>query len=175
MPRYSEKDQDKVQRRLRSEIMKKSGYEFTGQATGGSQMNPLISDKEMTAIRRNRNAQAHANCAKRLEAKKGSGIVSPGFGEGMLIYIAGPMTGIAEHNYPAFEAAKQILENEGWKVLTTANCLPTGLDEDFYMRIAVCFVMEVDAIYMLIGWQESEGERSLADKLGIEIIYQEEH
>ena len=37
------------------------------------------------------------------------------------IYIAGPMTGIPEHNYPAFHAAVAKLRAEGYAVTSPAD------------------------------------------------------
>ena len=37
------------------------------------------------------------------------------------IYIAGPMTGHAEHNFPAFHAAAKRLHEAGWEVVNPAD------------------------------------------------------
>lgn len=36
----------------------------------------------------------------------------------MKIYISGPMSGIRNMNYPAFEAAEQMLLDDGWDVVS---------------------------------------------------------
>jgi hypothetical protein len=35
----------------------------------------------------------------------------------MILYIAGPMTGLPDYNYPAFEQARASLEAAGYRVL----------------------------------------------------------
>ena len=39
------------------------------------------------------------------------------------IYIAGPMSGKVDHNYPAFHAAAKFLREKGWTVFSPAERL----------------------------------------------------
>ena len=95
------------------------------------------------------------------------------------VYIAGPMTGIPEFNFPAFFSAQARLEKEGWKVFNPAEkdqekdldaeAVKTG---DAKKAIAAgfdfreCFlwdtekVITADAIYMLPGWEQSPGAKA---------------
>ena len=103
------------------------------------------------------------------------------------VYCAGPMRGIAEFNFPAFEEATTQLRSRGYKVISPAEqdlgrgFDPTGLTghEDlsvigFDLREALLsdlkFVSECDAICLLPGWEFSKGasaELALAEALGL--------
>lgn len=92
------------------------------------------------------------------------------------IYIAGPMSGIPEFNFPAFFAAQKLLEAQGWKVFNPADKdQEAGLDPeavrkgDDVLAIAKGFdfreayewdvlkIIHGDGIYMLKGWEKSPG------------------
>jgi hypothetical protein len=92
------------------------------------------------------------------------------------IYIAGPMSGIPEFNFPAFYAAEEMLRRAGWTVFNPANkeqekelddvAFETGdakrvIEKGFDFRECYLWdlskVIEADAIYMLPGWQYSPG------------------
>lgn len=110
------------------------------------------------------------------------------------IYIAGPMRGIPYFNFPAFDKAQDLLSAE-WVVISPADLdrktgfnpttLPEGYDwKDlsligFDLQDAIdrdlAAIKTCDAIYMLDGWQYSNGakaEKALAEWLGLEVIYQ---
>lgn len=93
------------------------------------------------------------------------------------IYIAGPMSGYPEFNFPAFMASETMLKEQGWQVFNPAN---KDLEEDVHkdesfetgdakklvsngwnFRDAylwdVTKVIESDAIFMLPGWENSPG------------------
>lgn len=88
----------------------------------------------------------------------------------MKIYIAGPMRGIAEYNFPAFMRAEEVLVREGWEVINPAQIdLDEGFDvdtpqkgltkqdlEDYIMR-DIRLVIKCDAICMLPEWGSSDG------------------
>lgn len=92
------------------------------------------------------------------------------------IYIAGPMSGYPEFNFPAFFAADEKLKAEGWHVWNPAaksqeaeldaEAFKTGdnklvIEKGFDFRKCYLWdvekVIESDAIYMLPGWQYSPG------------------
>lgn len=90
------------------------------------------------------------------------------------IYIAGPMTGYPEFNFPAFYAAAAEFEAMGWIVANpadkdsekTLSGFETGdakaaVKGGFNFREAYLWdcekVINGDAIYMLKGWQKSVG------------------
>ena len=92
------------------------------------------------------------------------------------IYIAGPMTGLPEFNYPAFRLAADKLRASGFRV-TSPNELHVGTDQswDFYMRSAIKALVDCDVIFMLRNWELSRGaliEYDLAKKLGFGVIYE---
>jgi hypothetical protein len=95
------------------------------------------------------------------------------------IYIAGPMTGYPEFNFPAFFSAEDKLRQEGWNVHNPADkAQEKELEENgsyaegdaalaiqrgFDFRKAYLWdltkVVEGDGIYMLKGWEQSPGAR----------------
>ncbi len=94
----------------------------------------------------------------------------------MKIYIAGPMSGLPDFNRTSFNHAHVFLGAKGHVVLNPA-LLPDGLTQAEYMDICLSMLRCADAIYMLEGWEHSAGaraENALAEKLEMEIIFQEE-
>lgn len=101
------------------------------------------------------------------------------------IYIAGPMSGYDNFNYPAFHKAADELRELGCSVESPAEyegrplMPPTKEDakpHSYYMREALEKLMQCDAILMLKGWKKSEGaclELSIAQALDMAIYYQE--
>ena len=92
------------------------------------------------------------------------------------IYIAGPMTGYEDFNFPAFNEAADILRTQGWTVFNPAEKeSEKGLDDEarktgdaaaaiekgFDFREVYLWdvqkVIESDAILMLEGWEASVG------------------
>ncbi len=86
------------------------------------------------------------------------------------IYIAGPMRGIPEYNFPAFMEADDLLTLYGWITINPAQVdIDRGFDpktpqhtltkkdlEDFIVR-DIHLVMSADAICLLEGWEHSKG------------------
>lgn len=85
------------------------------------------------------------------------------------IYIAGPMTGLPDLNYPAFHAEAARLRAIGFRVENPAEN-QQQCDWQSYMRVAIAQLVKCDAIALLPGWQSSRGaliENGLAVSLGI--------
>lgn len=88
------------------------------------------------------------------------------------IYLAGPMTGMPEYNYPAFHAEAARLRAVGYHVENPAENSPQP-DWDSYMRQALRQMLGCDLIALLPGWQGSRGavlERSVALQVGLPIV-----
>ena len=92
-----------------------------------------------------------------------------------VLYIAGPMSGIEEYNYPAFRAAADDLRAAGYEVLN-----PVDIDHDdtepgaqpweWYMRRTLKMLLDADAVAVLPGWAMSRGadiEVNLATSIGM--------
>ena len=75
----------------------------------------------------------------------------------MKIYIAGPMSGIKDWNFPAFNEAQRQLEALGYEVENPAS--QGGGEEtwEFYLKGALRQMLTCDAIALLDGWCDSDG------------------
>jgi len=107
------------------------------------------------------------------------------------IYIAGPMSGIEDHNKPAFLKAEQdvisMLHGENNEIFNPINheaslMVQTGQVRDTQEAYRMCMAIDCEYIckhathlYMLKGWENSKGamaEWTLAKCLGLEIWYE---
>ena len=92
------------------------------------------------------------------------------------IYISGPMSGLPDFNYPAFGAAAQWLENQGWEPVSPADIgQREGWEWCDYMKAAVAMQTTCEAIHMLRGWHRSRGatvEHKLASVFGQFVTYE---
>ena len=102
------------------------------------------------------------------------------------IYLAGPMSGYKEFNFPAFDKATRELRAQGYTVFNPAENDRLRYGEDFLAHPEkfnprqtmaddcrwICNF--ADAIALLPGWEKSKGvsiEKALADYLKLEVIY----
>lgn len=87
------------------------------------------------------------------------------------IYIAGPMTGLPDFNYPAFHACAAALRAQGFEVENPAdNPEPSCKSWLGYMRMALRQLVLCDGVAMLPGWSHSRGaviEHQLGVNLGL--------
>lgn len=87
------------------------------------------------------------------------------------IYIAGPMSGLPDFNYPAFHAAAKDLRGLGYQVENPAeNSVPACGSWEGYMRLALAQLVRCDEIHLLRGWSQSRGakiEHAIARELGL--------
>lgn len=112
------------------------------------------------------------------------------------IYVAGPMRGIPEFNFPAFHAATAKLRAEGYMVFNpaerdnerhgvdvskgnlTGDEAIAAKEHGFNLREALGEDLEficrhADVVALLPGWQNSKGaiaERATAVALGLEVM-----
>lgn len=90
------------------------------------------------------------------------------------IYVAGPMTGYAEHNRPAFNAAAEMLRAEGWDVENPADHPFGTIPWGDCLRYDLIAVVGCEALFLLPGWSASKGatlEVSVAIQLGMKLLY----
>lgn len=87
----------------------------------------------------------------------------------MKTYLAGPMRGYAEHNYPAFREAAKQLRALGYEVFNPAEHAPMPLegtepeqaDIRLWMRQDLAWICEeAEAIVVLPGWERSLGAKA---------------
>jgi hypothetical protein len=91
------------------------------------------------------------------------------------IYIAGPMSGLPELNFPTFHAAAAVLREQGFTVINPAEINPdVGADWAECMRADIAQLVTCDTIYLLPGWEKSRGaklEHHIADALGMTVSF----
>jgi hypothetical protein len=92
------------------------------------------------------------------------------------LYVAGPMTGLPEFNYPAFHAAADELRSRGYTVLNPADNKPESNDPTWadWMRLGLGQVLQADGVALLDGWTKSKGallEYHVADRLGLPCLH----
>ena len=111
------------------------------------------------------------------------------------IYIAGPMRGYEDFNFPAFDRQAEVLREQGWVVINPAEMdrqdgLPcsgpmeydpvVNYEDREFMRdalkrdlVAICD--DCTAMYMMSGWEESRGAKAewhTAKAVGLKIYYE---
>lgn len=86
----------------------------------------------------------------------------------MKLYLAGPMRGLPEHNFPAFHEAAKGLRDQGHEVWSPAeHDLSEGFDPvndkplplSHYMTHDLPAVCQSDAVACLHGWEKSDGAK----------------
>lgn len=91
----------------------------------------------------------------------------------MVIYLAGPMTGLPEFNFPAFTDAAKRLRAQGYAVVSPHELHDhTDREWSWYIRRALKTLLVCDAMVLLPGWEDSAGcrlEVSVAEAIGIPI------
>ena len=96
----------------------------------------------------------------------------------MRIYVAGPMTGYPDLNFPAFHAAAAALRAQGHHVENPAEINAAHKAQWLdCMRMDIARLVTCDAVYLLPGWEKSRGakvEHGLALGLGFQIFHAQE-
>jgi hypothetical protein len=103
----------------------------------------------------------------------------------VIIYLAGPMTGYKEWNFPTFHAAAKHLRDRGHYVLNPAEMdIGIGFDPTstelpvtdlaIMFRRDVMAVLMAEAVAVLEGWEKSSGatlEVGIARKIGTPVLW----
>lgn len=89
-------------------------------------------------------------------------------------YIAGPMTGIVDYNFPAFNALAAAMRADGWHVENPAeHGIVEGADWADYLRHDITRIATCDTIVLLPGWSKSKGaklELHIAQQISMNIL-----
>lgn len=93
----------------------------------------------------------------------------------MKLYLAGPMTGLPEFNFPAFHRAAAALRDAGHDVINPAeiNVDPKATWQQC-LRACLAQLVTCEGIALLPGWEHSRGARleaHVAHMLDIKPIY----
>lgn len=76
----------------------------------------------------------------------------------MRLYLSGPMTGIPEHNFPAFKQAAHQLRQFGYDVANPADLgADPALRWEDYLRADLRLLLDCAGVATLPGWQSSRG------------------
>ncbi len=75
------------------------------------------------------------------------------------LYLAGPMSGHRQHNFPLFNRAAKLLRQQGFEVFNPAENKDDGVlrSRAFYMWRDIPALMASEAIAVLPGWHKSRG------------------
>jgi len=91
------------------------------------------------------------------------------------IYIAGPMTGLPDLNFPAFHAEADRLRALGYEVSNPAEINPDPTAGwEACMRADIAQLVTCDAVRLLDGWESSRGaslEAHIAHRLDMRLVY----
>lgn len=77
----------------------------------------------------------------------------------MKLYIAGPMTGLDELNYPAFENAAKLLREAGYKIVSPHEFVLPESQRIIALKWDVREITLSDGIATLEGCENSEGAK----------------
>jgi hypothetical protein len=90
------------------------------------------------------------------------------------VYIAGPMTGLPEFNFPAFHAMAAAMRAEGWHVENPAeHGHIEGAEWADYLRFDIGRLSTCEAMMLLPGWSRSRGARlevHIAKEIGMRML-----
>lgn len=94
------------------------------------------------------------------------------------VYLSGPMSGMPEHNFPAFNAEAARLRALGYEVVNPVDINPDpGKGWKDCLRADLVAMLACDTLALLPGWQNSQGaqlELHVAHRVGMEIALSSE-
>lgn len=83
------------------------------------------------------------------------------------LYVAGPMTGYPDCNYPSFNRVAELLTQSGYEVVNPAHSnIPAGHYVDF-LREDLRWMLDCDGVATLEGWWASAGARNEVNVAGL--------
>ena len=89
------------------------------------------------------------------------------------VYISGPMTGIPDYNFHAFNHEAQRLRSAGYVVVNPAEVNPdTAMTWEQCLRADIKALCDCDTLALMPGWENSKGahlELHIAHRLGMTI------
>jgi hypothetical protein len=92
----------------------------------------------------------------------------------MKIYLAGPMTGYPDFNFPAFHAAAKKIRDEGHECVNPAEIVSdTTTPWVDCMKRDIAGLLTCEAVATLPGWEKSKGaslEVLIAKTLGMTLL-----
>lgn len=98
----------------------------------------------------------------------------------MRVYLAGPMRGIEQYNFPTFKLVASALRAQGWEVISPAEMdLSYGSPElaeanmADSMRRDLVALLSCEGLVLLPGWEQSRGvqvEKLVADCTGVKVF-----
>jgi len=91
----------------------------------------------------------------------------------MRIYLSGPMTGIADNNFPEFHKWAETLRSTGYEVVSPAEIQEAGTWE-LCLRADLRELCTCDGIALMPGWEKSKGanlELHVAHRLGMHVMH----
>ena len=97
-----------------------------------------------------------------------------------VVYLSGPMTGLADYNREAFNLRADAFERLGYQVKNPAKISEWfGTDKPyvFYLKRALMMLLSCDVMYSFGSWQNSRGcvlERYVADVCGLPVVDENE-
>jgi hypothetical protein len=90
------------------------------------------------------------------------------------IYLSGPMSGLPEHNFPAFNAESARIRALGYEVINPVDINPdAGTSWHECLRKDLSALLECDTLALLDGWERSNGahlELHMAHRVGMNIV-----
>lgn len=95
-----------------------------------------------------------------------------------VLYIAGPMYGLPEKNYPMFQWVEGLLIDAGHSVISPLEAdkfvLPSDPEptREWWQRITMRLLLNTEAVALLDGWEDSKGamlEVVVAEGLGMTV------
>lgn len=93
----------------------------------------------------------------------------------MIIYISGPISSVDFQGDRFYDAECYLKASFHDCIILNPYSIPKGLKQEAYMDISLAQVRACDLVYVLHGYENSEGcltEIHYAKKLGKKIIYQ---